>query len=100
MLRGKLIGLGKLNRIKFSAKESLPKSNLLKDENGDLLAVTTTFRKCRRTSSHLRNVYRISDVRQIELHTTELLVPGSSLLEFEIVIAKLKTINCQVVVKF
>jgi hypothetical protein len=32
----------------------------------------------------------ISDVRQIEVHTTEPLVPGPSRLEVEIVIARLK----------
>jgi hypothetical protein len=35
-------------------------------------------------------VYHISDVRQIEVHTAEPLVPGHSLLEAEIAIAKLK----------
>jgi hypothetical protein len=36
------------------------------------------------------NVHNISDVRQIEIHTAEPLVPGPSHLEFEISIAKLK----------
>jgi hypothetical protein len=36
------------------------------------------------------NVHNISDVRQIEIHTTEQLVPGPSHLELEISIAKLK----------
>jgi hypothetical protein len=36
------------------------------------------------------NVHNVSDVRQIEIHTTELLVPGPSNLEVEISIAKLK----------
>jgi hypothetical protein len=35
-------------------------------------------------------VHNISVVRQIEVHTTELLVPGPSHLEVEIAIAKLK----------
>jgi hypothetical protein len=38
--------------------------------------------------SHLFNVHNVSDVRQIEVHTAEPLVPG--LLEVEIAIAKLK----------
>jgi hypothetical protein len=38
----------------------------------------------------LLNVHDVSDVRQIELHTAELLVPGPSRLEVEIAIAKLK----------
>jgi hypothetical protein len=35
-------------------------------------------------------VYNVSDVRQIEVHTAEPLVPGPSHLEVEITIAKLK----------
>jgi hypothetical protein len=46
------------------------------------------------------NVHNFSDVRQIEIHTAEPLVPGPSHLEVEIPVAKLETINCQVVVKF
>jgi hypothetical protein len=41
-------------------------------------------------SSQLLNVHNVSDVRQIEVHTAEPLVPGSSRLEVEIAIAKLK----------
>jgi hypothetical protein len=36
------------------------------------------------------NVHNVSDVRQIETHTAESLVPGPSHLEVEIAIAKLK----------
>jgi hypothetical protein len=50
--------------------------------------------------SHLLNVLNVSDVRQIEVHTAEPLVPGPSRLEVEIAIAKLKSINHQVVIKF
>jgi hypothetical protein len=35
-------------------------------------------------------VYNVSDVRQIEVHTAEPLVPGPSRLEDEIAVAKLK----------
>jgi hypothetical protein len=35
-------------------------------------------------------VHNVSDVRQIEVHTAEQLVPGPSRLEMEIAIAKLK----------
>jgi hypothetical protein len=35
-------------------------------------------------------VHNVSDVRQIEIHTAEPLVPDSSRLQFEIAIAKLK----------
>jgi hypothetical protein len=40
--------------------------------------------------SHRFHMESISDVRQIELHTAEPLVPGPSRLEVEIAIAKLK----------
>jgi hypothetical protein len=39
--------------------------------------------------SQLLNMHNVSDVRQIEVHTAELLVAGPSHLELEIVIAKL-----------
>jgi hypothetical protein len=40
--------------------------------------------------SQLLNVHNVSDVRQIEVHTAEPLVPGPNRLEVEIAIAKLK----------
>jgi hypothetical protein len=38
----------------------------------------------------LLNVHDVSDVRQVEIHTAEPLVPAPSHLEIEIAIAKLK----------
>jgi hypothetical protein len=52
----------------------------VKDENGNLFA----------DSHNILNVHRESDVRQIEMHTAELLVPETSPFEFETPIAKLK----------
>jgi hypothetical protein len=46
------------------------------------------------------NKDNVSDVRQIEVHTVEPLVLGPGRLEVVIAIAKLKSINCQVVMKF
>jgi hypothetical protein len=40
--------------------------------------------------SQLMNLHNVSDVRQIEAHTAELLIPGPSRLEVEIAFAKLK----------
>jgi hypothetical protein len=40
--------------------------------------------------SQLLNVHRVSDVRQIEIHTAEPLVPDPSPFEVKIAIAKLK----------
>jgi hypothetical protein len=50
---------------------------LVKDENGDPLA-----------DSH-KTGHNVSDVRQIEVHTAEPLVPGPSHLEIKIAIPKL-----------
>jgi hypothetical protein len=40
--------------------------------------------------SQLLNVHRVSDIRQIKMHTVEQLVPDPSPFDVEIVIAKLK----------
>jgi hypothetical protein len=67
------------------------RNNLVKDENGDLLAdLHNILNRRKNYFSRLLNVHNISDVRQIEVHTAEPLVPGSSCLEAEIAIAKLK----------
>jgi hypothetical protein len=74
----------------------------VKDENGDLLAdshnILSRLKNC---FSQLWIVHNVSVVRQIEeVHTAEPLLPGPSRLEVEIAIAKLKSINHQVVIKF
>jgi hypothetical protein len=64
---------------------------LVKDENGDGLADSNTIlNRWKSYFSQLLNVHNVSDVRQIEVHTAELLVPGPSHLEVEIFIAKLE----------
>jgi hypothetical protein len=63
----------------------------VKYENGDLLADShSILNRWKHFFSQFLNVYNVSDVRQIEVHTSELLVPGTSSLEFEIAIATLK----------
>jgi hypothetical protein len=62
----------------------------MKDENGDLLADSRDILNRWRTASLLFNVHRVSDVRQIEVHTAEPLERVPSNFEFEIAIAKLK----------
>jgi hypothetical protein len=64
------------------------RNNLIKDENGDLLADSQNMWK--NYFSQLLNLHNVSDVRQIEVHTAEPVVPGPSRLEVEIAIAKLK----------
>jgi hypothetical protein len=68
-----------------------PRNNLVKDENGDLLADShNILNRWKNYFSHLLNVHNVDDDRQIEVHTAEPLVPGPSSLEVEIAVAKLK----------
>jgi predicted nucleic acid-binding protein len=61
-----------------------PRSNLVRDENGDLLADSNTI--VNRWKSYFSQLLDV----QIEIHTAEPLVPGPSHPEVEISIAKLK----------
>jgi hypothetical protein len=68
-----------------------PRSNLVKDENGDLLADShNILSSWKKYVSQLLNVHNVSDVRQTEIHTAEQLVPVPSRLEVEIAIANLE----------
>jgi hypothetical protein len=61
------------------------------DENCDLLADShNILNRWKNYFSQLLNVHNVSDVRQIEVHTADLLVPRPGCLEVEIAIAKLK----------
>jgi hypothetical protein len=63
----------------------------VKDENGDLLADSHNIvNRWKNYFSQLLNVHRVRDVRQIEIQTSEPLVPDPSPFEVEIAIAKLK----------
>jgi hypothetical protein len=63
----------------------------VKDENGDLLADShNILNRWKNYFSQFLNVHNASEVRQIEVHMAEPLVPGSSRLEVETAIAKLK----------
>jgi hypothetical protein len=68
-----------------------PRSNLVRDENGDLPA--DSYNDLNRWNSYfsqLLNVRRVSDVRQIEMHAAEPLVLEPSPFKVEVAIAKLK----------
>jgi hypothetical protein len=68
-----------------------PRSNFVKDENGDLLADSnTTVNRWKSYFSQLLSVHDVSDVRHVEIHTAVALEPGPDHLEVEISIAKLK----------
>jgi hypothetical protein len=65
-----------------------PLSKLVKDENGDLLGnFHNTLNRWKNCFSH---VHRVNNIRHIEKHTDESLVPGLSPSEVGITIAKLK----------
>jgi hypothetical protein len=49
-----------------------------------------TLNRWKKYFSQLLKVHKVNDVRQIDVHTAEPLVPGPSRLEVEIAIAKLK----------
>ncbi|PNF28089.1 hypothetical protein B7P43_G12263 [Cryptotermes secundus] len=69
-----------------------PSSNLVKDENGDLLADShNILNRWRNYFSQLLNVHRVSAVRHIEIHTAELTVPDLRPFEVESAIENLKS---------
>ena len=68
-----------------------PRTNIVKDENGDL--VTDSHSILARWMNHfsqLLNVHGVSDVRRTEIHTKEWLVPEPSISEVEMATGKLK----------
>jgi hypothetical protein len=68
-----------------------PSSNLVKDENGDLLADSHNILNRRwNYFSQLLNIHRVGAVRQTEIHTAKPLIPDPSTFEVESAIAKLK----------
>jgi hypothetical protein len=75
-----------------------PRSNLMKDENGDLLADSRNILNMwKNYFFQLLNVYRVSDARQIEEHTAELLEPDPSHIKDETAICNFgKGVNHQV----
>jgi hypothetical protein len=78
-----------------------PVSNLVKDENGDLLAVShNNLNRWKNYYSQLLNVHGVSNVRQMKIHIAELLAHDTSTFEVETDIATLICINHQAVIKF
>jgi hypothetical protein len=78
-------------RINQCKKGYQPRRNLVNDENGDLLAdFHNILNNWKNLFSQLLNVHRVSDVRQIEIHTAEPLVPHPMPFEVEIAVAVLE----------
>ena len=68
-----------------------PRTNILKDEKGDMVTdCHSILARWRFHLSQLLNVHGVNDVRQTEIHTAQPLVPESSAFEFEMAIEKLQ----------
>jgi len=69
-----------------------PRTDTVKDDTDDLFADShSILARWRNYFSQPLNVYGVSDVKQIEIHTAEPLVPEPSAFEFELAIEKLKS---------
>jgi hypothetical protein len=64
-----------------------PRSNFVKDENGDLLADSyNILSRWKNYFPQLLNVHNVSDFRQIEVHTAEPLDLVSDVLRFKLLL--------------
>jgi len=64
-----------------------PRTNVLKEEKGDLVADShSILARWRNHFSQLLNVHEFNHIRQTEIHTAEPLVPEPSAFEFELAI--------------
>jgi hypothetical protein len=69
-----------------------PRNNIIKDENGNLLAYPpSVLNRWKNFFYQMLYVHGVHDVRQMDIHTAGLLVPEPSLVEVEIAIGKLKS---------
>jgi hypothetical protein len=67
-----------------------PTTNVVKDEKGDLVTNSHSISaRCRNHFSQLLNAKGFNGVRQTEIRTAELLVPGLSAFEFGMAVEKL-----------
>jgi hypothetical protein len=68
-----------------------PRINIIKDENGNLIAdPQSVWNRWKIFFNQVINMYGIHDVRQMDIHTAEPLVPEPSLVVLEIATGKLK----------
>ena len=77
--------------INDSKKGYQPRTTIVKDEKGDLVAdshsIMARWRNC---FSQILNVHDVKDVGQAEIHTVDPLVPEPSAFDVELAIEKLK----------
>jgi len=70
-----------------------PRTNIVKDQKGDLVIQVDTHSilvRRRKHFSQLLNIHGVNDVRQTEIHTAETKFPQPSALEVDLAIEKLK----------
>jgi hypothetical protein len=69
-----------------------PRINIIKDENGTLIAdPQNVLNRWKNFFNKLLNIHGVHDVRQMDIHTAEPLVPEPSLVEVELATGKLKS---------
>jgi hypothetical protein len=69
-----------------------PRINIIQDENDNLIAdPQNILNRWKNFFNQVLNVLGVHDVRQMDIHTAEPLVPEPSLVEVEIAIGKLKS---------
>jgi hypothetical protein len=72
-----------------------PRINIIKGENDNLLAdPQSVLNRQKNVFNHVLNVHGVHDVRQMDLHMAEPLMPEASLVEVEIATGKLKRYTC------
>jgi len=67
-----------------------PRTNIVKDDKGDLVRDSQSMAMRRKYFSQLLSVQGVNDVKLTEIHTVEPLVPEPSASEVELAIEKLK----------
>ena len=76
--------------IKDFKKGYQPRTNIVKDDRGDLVAdCHSILARWRNYFTQLLNVHGVNDVKQTEIHTAEPLVPEPNACEVELTIEKL-----------
>jgi hypothetical protein len=77
-----------------------PTANQLKDEKGDLLGYFhIILNRWKNYFCQLLKALGANDIRQIEIHTAEILVPEPSACKLEMTTENLKNVNHQVLIR-
>jgi UDP:flavonoid glycosyltransferase YjiC (YdhE family) len=77
-----------------------PRTNIVKDEQGDLVVDShSILARWRNYFSLVLNVHRVIDVRQAEIHTAELLYLSQASLRLSWLLISYKVTNYQVLIK-